>query len=58
MNGNIVVIWPSLIVLAMLIFWGFDMYAGYTRAKRNLKLINNMKNIKTDEITNRKGKGK
>lgn len=57
MNYNIVVIWPSLIVLAILIFWILDMYKGYTRAQRNLKLINNMKNIKTNEITNRKGKG-
>lgn len=57
MSYDIVVIWPSLIVLAMLIFWVLDMYQGYMRARRNVKLINNMKNIKTNETTNEKGKG-
>ena len=57
MSYDIVVIWPSLIVLAMLIFWVLDMYQGYMRAQRNVKLINNMKNIKTNETTNKKGKG-
>ena len=57
MSGNIVVIWPIIIIMAMLIFWVLDIYRGYIRAQRNVKLINNMKNIKTNEITNRKGKG-
>lgn len=57
MNYNIVVIWPILIVLGMLIFWILDIYQGYIGSERNVKLINNMKNIKTNEITNRKGKG-
>jgi len=56
MSYDIVVIWPSLIVLAMLIFWVLDMYQGYTRARRNVKLINNMKNIKTNERTKLKTK--
>ena len=41
----------------MLIFWVLDIYRGYIRAQRNVKLINNMKNIKTNETTNGKGKG-
>tara|TARA_R110000822_G_scaffold47694_1_gene126304 strand:+ start:2098 stop:2274 length:177 start_codon:yes stop_codon:yes gene_type:complete len=57
MSGNIVVIWPIIIIMAMLIFWVLDIYRGYIRAQRNVKLINNMKNIKTNETTNGKGKG-